>query len=100
MALNRIAPGAAACCAVLILSACGSGTSAPAAAPQSPTTASPSVGAGGGAGGAARAFPGATGLLAQIDGTTLQVQGADTQTAVTYTAATTFTDTVAAKLSA
>ena len=41
--------------------------------------------------------PGATGLLAQIDGTTLQVQSADTQTAVTYSASTTFSDTVAAK---
>ena len=47
----------------------------------------------------ARDFPGASGLLAQIDGTTLQVQSAEAQTAVTYSAATTFTNTVVARLS-
>jgi len=82
---------------VLFVSACGGG-SATVGATGTPTTAT-SGGAGGGAAGGARGFPGATGLLAQIDGKTLQVQGTDTQTAVTYSAKTTFTNTVAAKLS-
>jgi hypothetical protein len=98
MTVNRIAAGAAVCCAALFVSACGGGTSAGAGATGAPTTATPGS-AGGGAASGARGFPGATGLLAQIDGTTLQVQGTDTQTAVTYSAKTTFTNTVAAKLS-
>lgn len=102
MTLNRIAAGAAMCFAVLLVAACGGSTPATGAAVGAPTTGS-GRGAGGGVGGSAgdgaRGFPGATGLLAEIDGTTLQVQGADTQTAVTYSAATTFTHTVSARLS-
>jgi hypothetical protein len=98
MTMNRIAAGAAACSALLFVSACGGGTSATAGALAAPTTAS-SGGAGGDSANGARGFPGATGLLAQIDGTTLQVQGADAQTAVTYSSTTSFTNTVAAKLS-
>ena len=98
MTVNRIAAGAAACCAVLFVSGCGGGTSAPTGAASPTTTATPAGDGGNGAPGG-RAFPGATGLLAQLDGTTLQVQGTDTQTAVTYSAKTTFTSTVAAKLS-
>lgn len=99
MTLNRIAAGSAVCCAVLFVSACGGGTSATGNPAGSPTTTASGNGAGGGPAGGGRAFPGATGLLAQIDGTTLQVQSADTQTAVTYSASTTFTNTVAAKSS-
>ena len=98
MTVNRIAAGAAACCAVMFVAGCGGGTSATGNATGAPTTAASANGAGGAAGGA-RTFPGATGLLAQINGTTLQVQGASAQTAVTYSASTTFTNTVAAKLS-
>jgi len=100
MTVNRIAAGAAVCCAVLFASACGGGGSATVGATGASTTAT-SGGAGGDAAGGARGFrfPGATGLLAQIDGKTLQVQGTDTQTAVTYSAKTTFTNTVAAKRS-
>lgn len=98
MTVNRIASGAAACCAVLLVAACGGGTSATGNAAATPTTAATGSGANGGAGGM-RAFPGATGLLAQITGTTLQVQGTDAQTAVTYSSGTTFTNTVAAKSS-
>lgn len=91
MTVKRIASGAAACCAVMLIAACGGGTAATSnAAP--PTTAAPGSGASG-----TRAFPGATGLLAQISGQTLQVQGTSAQTAVTYSASTTFTNTVAAK---
>jgi hypothetical protein len=95
MSVNRMSAGTAVCCAVLFVSACGGGTSATGPASGAPTTA-PS---GGAAGSAARGFPGATGLLAQIDGATLQVQGTNAQTAVTYSGATTFTETVAAQLS-
>jgi Domain of unknown function (DUF5666) len=98
MTMTRIAAGAAACSALLFVSACGGGTSANAGAVAAPTTAS-SGSAGGDFANGARGFPGATGLLAQIDGTTLQVQGADTQTAVTYSSSTSFTNTKAAKLS-
>jgi hypothetical protein len=82
----------------LVVSACGGGTKATVGASGTSTTAA-SGGPGGDAAGGARGFPGAIGLLAQIDGKTLQVQGTDTQTAVTYSAKTTFTSTVAAKLS-
>ena len=100
--MNRIAAGAAVCCAVLFVGACGGGTPATGSATAAPTTRSGGGvggGAGGGAGDGERGFPGATGLLAEIDGTTLQVQGTDAQTAVTYSAATTFTNTVSARLS-
>jgi len=80
----------------MFVSACGGGTAATGSPATSSTTA-PS--GGGGTGTTARAFPGANGLLAQIDGTTLQVQGTDAQVAVTYSAATTFTNTVTAHLS-
>jgi hypothetical protein len=100
MTVNRISAGAAACCAAMLLSACGGSTPATGVAPVSATTVPSGGGAGGGGGGGvARGFPGATGLLAQIDGTTLQVQATDAQTAVTYSAATTFTNTVAARFS-
>jgi len=84
------------CCAAMFVAACGGGTAATGSA--APATTAPGNGPGNAAGGA-RAFPGATGLLAQIDGKTLQVQGADAQTAVTYSAKTTFTNTVAVKRS-
>jgi hypothetical protein len=98
MTVNKIAAGATMCCAVLFVSACGGGTSTTVGASGTSTTAT-SGRPGGDAAGGGRGFPGATGLLAQIDGKTLQVQGTDTQTAVTYSAKTTFTNTVAAKLS-
>jgi hypothetical protein len=99
MTVNRIAAGSALCCSVLLVAACGGGTSTAGNASSVPTTASSGDGAGRGAAGGVRGFPGTTGLLAQIDGTTLQVQGTDTQTAVSYSSKTTFTNTVAAKLS-
>jgi hypothetical protein len=99
MTLTRIAAGAAVCGAVLFVSACGGTTPATGVPVSAPTTAGADGGPNYGAGGGARAFPGATGLLAQIDGTTLQVQSTDTQTAVTYSATTRFTNTVAVRLS-
>ena len=85
------------CSAVLFASACGGDTSATAGARSAPTTAA--SGGGGDTASGARAFPGATGLLAQIDGTTLQVQGTDAQTAVTYSSGTRFSNTVATQRS-
>jgi len=97
MTVSRIAAGAAVCSAVLFASACGGGTSATAGATSAPTTTA--SGGGGNTASGARAFPGATGLLAQIDGTTLQVQGTDAQTAVTYSSGTRFSNTVATQRS-
>jgi len=91
MTVNQIAAGAAACCAVLFVSAC-SGTSAPVAVPTSPATATSD----GAPGSGSRGFPGVTGMLAQVEGTTLQIQSTDTQTTLTYSRATTFSQTLAA----
>jgi hypothetical protein len=99
MTVNRMAAAAAVCSTVLFVSACGGGTPATGALPSSPTTAPSGGDARSGAGSGTRGFPGATGLLAQVDGTTLQVQDTNAQTAVTYSPATTFTETVAAGLS-
>lgn len=99
MTVNRIAAGAAVCCAVMFASACGGGTAATGVPATSSTTAPTAAGAAGGTGTTGRSFPGASGLLAQIDGSTLQVQGTDAQVAVTYSAATTFTNTVPSHLS-
>jgi Domain of unknown function (DUF5666) len=82
---------------VFAVSACGgsstpSATTPTAAAQQQSQSAGPGFGAGGGQG-----FPGASGKVAAISGTTLQVQSAQTgQVAVTYTAKTTFTEAVKA----
>ncbi len=78
--------------AVLHTAACSSSG----AAAQSSPSAAPS---GGGAGQTSRRFDGTSGLIAEIDGKTLQVQGAEEQTAVTYTSSTTFTTQVADKAS-
>ena len=80
-------------CAALLVAACGGGSAATGNATGAPTAAAT------GAAGGVRALPGATGVLAQIDSTTLQVQGPDAQTAVTYSAKTTFTSTVAGRRS-
>lgn len=47
-----------------------------------------------------RGFPGATGLVAAISGTTAQVQSATAQTAVSWTSTTTFTDQLSVSASA
>jgi hypothetical protein len=90
---------AAAATGLLVLGACGGGSSGGSTAGStSATTVSPSPGRAGQQGGAGR-VPGVSGLLAAISGRTLQVQSTNTQTAVTYTGATTITDTVAARVS-
>ncbi|MDL9978873.1 DUF5666 domain-containing protein [Microbacterium candidum] len=56
-------------------------------------------GFGGGQNGGARAFPGTSGLVAAVSGSTAQVQSAQRQTAVTWTSSTTFTTQVAGSTS-
>lgn len=80
---------------LVTVAACGGGGSTT-SAPGGNGTASPAAT---GARQGQRA-PGASGLLAAISGQTLQVQGTTTQTAVTYTAATTITQTVPATAAA
>jgi hypothetical protein len=84
-----------------LLAACGSGNTA-SAADNSATTnnsagASTGTGAGGGTG---RGFPGVNGQIAAVSGKTLQVQGSNSQTAVTYTTSTALTQVVSAAESA
>ncbi|HKT56904.1 MAG TPA: hypothetical protein VJR25_09035, partial [Microbacterium sp.] len=82
-----IATAAIAVVAVLGLAACSAsngGTPAPAAS----STGNPNSRFGGTPGGA---FPGAAGTVAAVSGSTAQVQGVSSQTAVTWTSATRFT---------
>jgi Domain of unknown function (DUF5666) len=78
--------------AAATLAACGSSSSA---STTSTTKAPQRGGAAGGAGG--RQFPGASGTIAAVSGTSLEVQNPRTgQTTVNYTTTTTFQQTVAA----
>jgi hypothetical protein len=93
MIRNRSAAAVALVVAAVLLSACGGssgGTST--GAPASTPAASGAPGAGNGQ----PSFPGASGLVAALDGTTMQVQSPRTgQVAVSWTGSTTFTTTVA-----
>jgi hypothetical protein len=86
--------------AAVALAACGSSSA------STPTTATPSAGgapggAGGAGGGAGRQFPGASGTIAAITGTSLEVQNPTTgQTTVSYSSATTFRQTTATTVAA
>jgi hypothetical protein len=71
---------------VALLAACSPTPSAPPAA--APSAASPRDGG--------RGFPGVNGLVAAVAGATLQVQGNAQQTAVSFTAATRFTNVITA----
>lgn len=84
--------GVAAC--VLALAACGGNGAANTAATTGPTQSSTS---GAQQGQRQARIPGTSGLVAEVDGSTLQVQGSGTQTAVTWTSATRFTQEVAAQ---
>jgi hypothetical protein len=83
------------------IAACGSSSSA-----STPTTTAPSAtgapgGAAGAGGGGGRQFPGASGTIAAINGTSLEVQNPTTgQTTVSYSSATTFQQTTATTASA
>jgi hypothetical protein len=83
--------------AALVLTACGGGSAGASSSTTSASSATTGAQGGGRFGGGA--FPGASGLVAAVDGSTLQVQGSGTQTAVTWTASTRFTSQTAAKLS-
>lgn len=76
---------------VLLTSACSSKTPAQTGQQAEAPAAS--------GGQATRQFNGTFGLIAEIDGTTLQVQGTSEQTAVTYTSSTKFTEQVTGKTS-
>jgi len=94
-----VAPFLLGAAAALTLSACGtSGT--PTASPSSSPAASPSAAAAGGSSSRAAARgPAASGLIAAVSGSTLQVQNAQVgQVAVTWTAATKFTQQVSLSL--
>jgi hypothetical protein len=83
--------------AVLLLAGCGGGgssTSDTAAAAPGPSAASRPQG------GAAGRGPAASGEIAAVSGTTLQVQNTSAQTAVTWSASTRFTKSVRATLAA
>jgi Domain of unknown function (DUF5666) len=99
--LRPYAVVAVASAAALLLSACGgSGSnSAPSDAQTGGTGLQGQPNQGDGNGPVGR-VPGTFGLIAQINGKTLQVQSANAQTAVTYSAATTFSQTVATARSA
>lgn len=76
-----------------VLAACGGSK---AAGSQAPAAEGPGNGQGAGTGRGTGQFPGASGTLAEIDGTTLQVQNAQSgQVAVTYSASTTFSQSSA-----
>lgn len=90
--VSRAVAIAALATAAATLAACGSSSSA---STTSSTAAPHGTGATGGGGG--RQFPGASGTIAAVNGTSLEVQNPTTgQTTVTYTTATTFEQTVAA----
>ena len=85
-----IATALAGTAAVLTLAACGGSSSATDAGSNANQPPGPAQGA----------FPGANGLIATLSGSTLQVQGQQAQTAVTYTGNTAITATKSVALSA
>lgn len=88
---------AATTAAILALTACGSDDSA--ATGQGSEQGAAGQGNRGGGPGGGRGFPGASGEIAAISGTTMQVQNAQSgQVSVTYTDTTTFTQQVTATL--
>ncbi len=94
-----VAPLALVAATALLLSACGGSSPSAATGGSTPTPTSAHGPQEGGSGQNART-PGVFGVVAQISGKTLQVQSTSAQTAVTYTASTRFTATVATTRSA
>src|SRR6476661_9461494 len=85
---------------VIVIAAAALGLAGCSSSAQSaPSTGSSQTAATGGSTGTGRA-PGVSGLVAAITGSTAQVQGANQQTAVTWTRTTRFTEQVAASASA
>jgi hypothetical protein len=84
--------------AVLLLAGCGGGGSSTSDTAAAATAPSATSGAQGGAAG--RGGPAASGEIAAVSGKTLQVQNTSSQTAVTWSASTTFTKSVKATLAA
>jgi hypothetical protein len=84
--------------AALVLAGCGGGGSSTSTAAAG--TPAPSSSAAGQRAGAGARGPAASGEIAAVSGTTLQVQSTSSQTAVTWSASTTFTKSVPATLAA
>lgn len=82
----------------LLLSACGGGSTPSGAAAVPSGQARGNGGSAFGQGGAGSGFPGASGLIAAVSPDTLQVQGTDAQTTVTYGSSTRFTQVVTGKV--
>jgi hypothetical protein len=78
-------------CAALLLAACGSSAGGSTSSASTTTSATQQTG---GPGGGQGRFPGVSGLVAAVQGRTLQVQDASSQTAVTWAAGTAFTRVV------
>lgn len=76
--------------AALTLAACGAASSSVATTPVANT----SPGSGSTGGGFGRNFPGTTGMIAAVNGSTLEVQSTTAQTSVSFTSATRFTESV------
>jgi len=79
--------------AALTLAGCGGSSPAAPAGTSATTTGSGAIRGNGGANGAAR-IPGTSGLIAAVNGSTMQVQGNKEQVAVTWSATTAMTKTV------
>ena len=86
--------------AALALAACGSSSASTTSTTTSAASAAGGNSGGSGGSGAPRQIPGASGTIAAINGTSLEVQNASSgQTTVTYTTSTTFDQTVTASAS-
>lgn len=95
---RAVALGAAALALAAFVAACGGGASAPRATGATPTTSSGTAGSGGGTGPAGSAsrggFPGVSGSVAAVTGTSMEVQNPSTgQTTVAWTSSTRWSET-------
>ncbi|MGI8718745.1 MAG: hypothetical protein ACR2JN_13040, partial [Lapillicoccus sp.] len=88
--MKRIAITALVVGAGLTLAGCSSGSASTGPAGSAVPTTSATSATGQGAGRGAGRVPGVTGLIAAVTGTTMQVQGNNQQTAVSWSATTTF----------
>ena len=95
---TRLAVPAAAVLGLLLLAGCSGGSASGAASTGAAAQSGGSAPGGGRAGAGMGSGGGVSGTIAAIQGAVLQVQGTDSQTAVTYAADTVITQTVSAAL--
>lgn len=88
MKLRMLASGAAAAAGVLMATALIAGCSSTSGAAAPAATTAPKAGSTAGTGTPQRRMPGVSGLIADVEGRTLQVQSSSEQTAVSYTSKT------------